>query len=140
MTAKQLEQETGCKIMVRGKGSMRDRKKVHHLCVTFYSLENEHRHRYFTCHVCETQANSQQRSDTQTGPSVMCVFVLCVTHILIDIIHSSFSSFFVHLTLTHSFPLFTLGKTQHKTTKSRTNTQTYAHRRNRTEENRTGNI
>lgn len=28
MTAKQLEQETGCKIMVRGKGSMRDRKKV----------------------------------------------------------------------------------------------------------------
>jgi hypothetical protein len=27
MTAKQLEQETGCKIMVRGKGSMRDRKK-----------------------------------------------------------------------------------------------------------------
>lgn len=29
MTAKQLEQETGCKIMVRGKGSMRDKKKVH---------------------------------------------------------------------------------------------------------------
>lgn len=28
MTAKQLEQETGCKIMVRGKGSMRDKKKV----------------------------------------------------------------------------------------------------------------
>ncbi|CAJ0579595.1 unnamed protein product, partial [Mesorhabditis spiculigera] len=27
MTAKQLEQETGCKMMVRGKGSMRDRKK-----------------------------------------------------------------------------------------------------------------
>lgn len=27
MTAKQLEQDTGCKIMVRGKGSMRDRKK-----------------------------------------------------------------------------------------------------------------
>lgn len=27
MTAKQLEQETGCKIMVRGKGSMRDRRK-----------------------------------------------------------------------------------------------------------------
>ena len=27
MTAKQLEQETGCKIMVRGRGSMRDRKK-----------------------------------------------------------------------------------------------------------------
>jgi len=32
MTAKQLEQETGCKIMVRGRGSMRDKKKVssHH--------------------------------------------------------------------------------------------------------------
>lgn len=28
MTAKQLEYETGCKIMVRGKGSMRDKKKV----------------------------------------------------------------------------------------------------------------
>lgn len=28
MTAKQLESETGCKIMVRGKGSMRDKKKV----------------------------------------------------------------------------------------------------------------
>ena len=27
MTAKQLEQETGCKIMVRGKGSIRDKKK-----------------------------------------------------------------------------------------------------------------
>lgn len=27
MTAKQLEQDTGCKIMVRGKGSMRDRQK-----------------------------------------------------------------------------------------------------------------
>lgn len=27
MTAKQLETETGCKIMVRGRGSMRDRKK-----------------------------------------------------------------------------------------------------------------
>lgn len=27
MTAKQLEQETGCKIMIRGKGSMRDRVK-----------------------------------------------------------------------------------------------------------------
>lgn len=28
MTAKQLEQETGCKIMVRGRGSIRDKKKV----------------------------------------------------------------------------------------------------------------
>ena len=31
MTAKQLEQDTGCKIMVRGKGSMRDKKKVSHI-------------------------------------------------------------------------------------------------------------
>lgn len=29
LTAKQLESETGCKIMVRGKGSMRDKKKVY---------------------------------------------------------------------------------------------------------------
>jgi len=28
MTAKQLEMDTGCKIMVRGKGSMRDKVKV----------------------------------------------------------------------------------------------------------------
>ena len=28
ITAKQLERDTGCKIMVRGKGSMRDKKKV----------------------------------------------------------------------------------------------------------------
>lgn len=27
MTAKQLEQETGCKIMIRGKGSVRDRSR-----------------------------------------------------------------------------------------------------------------
>ena len=33
MTTKQLEQETGCKIMVRGKGSMRDKKKVSSLNV-----------------------------------------------------------------------------------------------------------
>ncbi|XP_075452835.1 KH domain-containing RNA-binding protein QKI isoform X3 [Ascaphus truei] len=33
LTAKQLEAETGCKIMVRGKGSMRDKKKhVTHMC------------------------------------------------------------------------------------------------------------
>ncbi len=31
MTAKQLEQDTGCKIMVRGKGSMRDKKKVNRI-------------------------------------------------------------------------------------------------------------
>ncbi len=30
LTAKQLEAETGCKIMVRGRSSMRDRKKVRH--------------------------------------------------------------------------------------------------------------
>lgn len=30
LTAKQLEAETGCKIMVRGKSSMRDKKKVGH--------------------------------------------------------------------------------------------------------------
>ena len=28
MTAKQLEQETGCKIMIRGKGSMRNKHMV----------------------------------------------------------------------------------------------------------------
>lgn len=40
LTAKQLEAETGCKIMVRGKGSMRDKKKVHTLTRT---LRNTHR-------------------------------------------------------------------------------------------------
>jgi len=28
MTAKQLEMETGCKILIRGRGSMRDKNKV----------------------------------------------------------------------------------------------------------------
>lgn len=36
MTAKQLEQETGCKIMIRGKGSMRDKKKVSF--ISFHSI------------------------------------------------------------------------------------------------------
>lgn len=36
MTAKQLELETGCKIMVRGKGSMRDKKKVSVSCKWFF--------------------------------------------------------------------------------------------------------
>lgn len=35
MTAKQLELETGCKIMVRGKGSMRDKKKVRTLEISY---------------------------------------------------------------------------------------------------------
>ncbi|XP_043400247.1 protein quaking isoform X3 [Chelonia mydas] len=34
LTAKQLEAETGCKIMVRGKGSMRDKKKRSYECST----------------------------------------------------------------------------------------------------------
>lgn len=38
MTAKQLEQETGCKIMVRGKGSMRDKKKVKFFIVYPYLI------------------------------------------------------------------------------------------------------
>lgn len=42
MTAKQLEQETGCKIMVRGKGSMRDKKKVNllflHRCFVYIDI------------------------------------------------------------------------------------------------------
>lgn len=37
MTAKQLEQETGCKIMVRGKGSMRDKKKVRVMHIHTYT-------------------------------------------------------------------------------------------------------
>lgn len=38
MTAKELEQYTGCKIMVRGKGSMRDKVKVSSLGVFFFLL------------------------------------------------------------------------------------------------------
>lgn len=40
MTAKQLEQETGCKIMVRGKGSMRDKKKVNTISVIEKNMPN----------------------------------------------------------------------------------------------------
>lgn len=39
MTAKQLEQETGCKIMVRGKGSMRDKKKVSSQSLPMFTRE-----------------------------------------------------------------------------------------------------
>jgi rRNA processing protein Krr1/Pno1 len=46
MTAKQLEQETGCKIMVRGRGSMRDKKKVSHsetfIYIIIYTIDNKH--------------------------------------------------------------------------------------------------
>jgi len=35
MTTKQIEQNTGCKIMIRGKGSMRDRKKVSYQAIHF---------------------------------------------------------------------------------------------------------
>lgn len=38
MTAKQLEQETGCKIMIRGRGSMRDKKKVSLIWAPFVSV------------------------------------------------------------------------------------------------------
>jgi hypothetical protein len=44
MTAKQLEQETGCKIMVRGKGSMRDKKKVRQ-----HTIYHSPRSLYATC-------------------------------------------------------------------------------------------
>lgn len=44
LTAKQLEAETGCKIMVRGKSSMRDKKKVSpstpNLCPDLYHVRN----------------------------------------------------------------------------------------------------
>ena len=39
LTAKQLEQETGCKVMVRGKGSMRDKKKVSHTSLFIYRYQ-----------------------------------------------------------------------------------------------------
>ncbi|XP_036815538.1 protein quaking-B isoform X1 [Oncorhynchus mykiss] len=42
LTAKQLEAETGCKIMVRGKGSMRDKKKV---VVFVFAMEREEQNR-----------------------------------------------------------------------------------------------
>jgi hypothetical protein len=46
MTTKQLEQETGCKIMVRGKGSMRDKKKV---SKTYWWKYNTLPFYYFQC-------------------------------------------------------------------------------------------
>lgn len=46
MTAKQLEQETGCKIMVRGKGSMRDKKKVSFFVLKTLDI-------YFRWHFCK---------------------------------------------------------------------------------------
>lgn len=39
LTAKQLEAETGCKIMVRGKGSMRDKKKVNFYFLFLFAFQ-----------------------------------------------------------------------------------------------------
>ena len=41
MTAKQLEQETKCKIMVRGKGSMRDKKRVSYLNIFIVIIDKK---------------------------------------------------------------------------------------------------
>jgi len=40
MTAKQLEADTGCKIMVRGRGSMRDKQKVINSIENFRLIRN----------------------------------------------------------------------------------------------------
>ena len=43
MTAKQLEMETGCKILIRGRGSMRDKHKVskeNNLCTIVIHIFN----------------------------------------------------------------------------------------------------
>jgi len=54
LTAKQLEAETGCKIMVRGKGSMRDKKKVRstdtHTYTNIHQHTRTHIHTDWECH------------------------------------------------------------------------------------------
>jgi hypothetical protein len=67
MTAKQLEQETGCKIMVRGRGSMRDKKKVSRTSISFLSTNTHPLASAFraaaTLHVRLTSSKQDSRSD-----------------------------------------------------------------------------
>ncbi|XP_035685817.1 protein quaking-like isoform X3 [Branchiostoma floridae] len=57
MTAKQLEAETGCKIMVRGKGSMRDKKKEEqNRGKPNWEHLNDELHVLITVEDCETRA------------------------------------------------------------------------------------
>ncbi|XP_036171900.1 protein quaking isoform X2 [Myotis myotis] len=64
LTAKQLEAETGCKIMVRGKGSMRDKKKwwllssiSEHKKAAMHALEKLHSGVAFSAVGCEEEQN-----------------------------------------------------------------------------------
>ncbi|XP_067862833.1 protein quaking-A isoform X3 [Heptranchias perlo] len=71
LTAKQLEAETGCKIMVRGKSSMRDKKKV------FLSLQEEQNrgkpnweHLNEELHVLITVEDTQNRAELKLRRAV----------------------------------------------------------------------
>ena len=95
MTAKQLEQETGCKIMVRGKGSMRDRKKVgiHNLNVLiskslFMQLCNNMSRRSSSSrsnlssvkHWPSFNSHSAYFFSFFSSPSLSCLFTLASSH------------------------------------------------------------
>lgn len=63
LTAKQLEAETGCKIMVRGKSSMRDKKKVR---VLPYMRNERQKNNVFPVPYC-------------SSPSILTCTVICYT-------------------------------------------------------------
>ncbi|XP_033740791.1 protein quaking-B-like isoform X5 [Pecten maximus] len=70
MTAKELEQFTGCKIMVRGKGSMRDKKKH----VSFQEEQNRGKanweHLNEELHVLITVEDARQRAEVKMAKAI----------------------------------------------------------------------
>ncbi|XP_025098636.1 protein quaking-B-like isoform X3 [Pomacea canaliculata] len=80
MTAKELETQTGCKIMVRGKGSMRDKVKVSRFCVK----EEQNRgkanweHLNEDLHVLITVEDSRNRAEAKLAKAVQEVKKLLV--------------------------------------------------------------
>ncbi|XP_021377356.1 protein quaking-B-like isoform X9 [Mizuhopecten yessoensis] len=74
MTAKELEQFTGCKIMVRGKGSMRDKKKVNMNHVSFQEEQNRGKanweHLNEELHVLITVEDARQRAEVKMAKAI----------------------------------------------------------------------
>ncbi|XP_014680004.1 PREDICTED: protein held out wings-like [Priapulus caudatus] len=73
MTAKQLEQDTGCKIMVRGKGSMRDKKKeeANRGKANWEHLSED-------LHVLITCEDTEERSKIKLQRAMVCIKKLLV--------------------------------------------------------------
>ena len=104
MTAKQLEQETGCKIMVRGKGSMRDKAKEDQM-----KGKPNWEHLNDELHVLITVEDTKNRAEVKLKRAVeeikrllVPAVIICLFQFLLQIMFASFLRllifFFFHLT------------------------------------------